>query len=145
MPYIVLLYSCENLFFCPNEGYGWLTIRLSKCRAELSQDGRPCDPLGGCDPYVKLFIGDEEVFASNAPNVNDLYFNLDVTYTSQKIQNTSNIKIEVWDADDGLNFADDLIMSQSRSVDSWLYSRYIVHHNWRNNFQTSFVWLDERI
>lgn len=68
------------------------------------------------DPYLILFIDGRNVTKTKA-RANLCCFDADVTYQSDKIRNTSIIKIQVWDKDSArLGNSDDLIFETGSLV-----------------------------
>lgn len=59
-----------------------------------------CDvwPFNDCDPYVKVYVGGEEVLkTATADGKND--YNVDRIYHTKKIKKSTIIAIEVWEDD----------------------------------------------
>lgn len=103
-------------------GFGWLRMKIRRVIASGEADGSSCETNSNmeCDPYLILYIDDEEVIRT--PTREDTtHFDANVDYASKKILKTANIKIEVWDDDSGfLGSPDDLIMRTEGNVESFL-------------------------
>lgn len=53
--------------------------------------------LGNCDPYVKIYIDDARVFKTTTKDDATYLARFYETYTSNKLDKNSAIRIEVWD------------------------------------------------
>lgn len=104
-----------------------------------------CDPWWKesthCEPYVKVLFDDREVFRSTTKESgrNFWYYEL---YQSFKIPTSTNVKMEVWDRDQGEN--DDLVlraqsMASSLSTEENRFSdgdnKLNVKAHWRTEYQ----------
>lgn len=127
-------------------GFGWLTIKLKELRAVTKWDGYKCDfaVYNPCDPFVQLFIDGEMLFDTPV-RLDNCCYNVDMTYTSNKISKRSWIKIEVRDADYG---SPDLVLRTEGDVDSFLRRGHrsveLKYNKLKSNFiQTISFWQDE--
>lgn len=82
------------------------------CRA----DGKSCkfNANSGCDSVISLFIDDEDVLKS-PKEINKIFYDANITFTSARISKTSTIRIEVRDGSSG-----ELILSTEGDIESFL-------------------------
>lgn len=126
-------------------GFGWLTIKIKRVHAFMKSTGSTCDVISSCDPYVKLFINGVHIKETEVRN-NANVFNAKLFYESEKIPKTSNITIQVWDADYSPFDKDDLIQEANGDFDSFLKEpiRKGATNNKKQNFiETVTFWRDE--
>lgn len=90
--------------------------------AHGNADGGSCDSTvdNPCDPYIKLIINEKEAHQTRS-RTDTCCFDANEYYVSEKIANSSTIKIEVWDDDSGpFGSADDLLQRAEGSIASFI-------------------------
>lgn len=115
---------------------GWLTITFEDARAATHTSGGNCDIFSPCDPYIKLFINNENVYESEVFWEQE-YVYFGKTYTSNMINKGASIKIEMWDWDRAST--SDLILSWDTSIKD-LLKNSIKYGTGENKIVTSSSW-----
>lgn len=121
--------------------YGWLTITFEEATAASHANGDRCDIFDPCDPYIKLFIDNVEVYRTRII-YDQKYVHFGDTYSSQKISKKAKITIEMWDWD---------LMSSHDSILPWntnikeLLKTPIKHGYGENQIVTRSTWIDQAI
>lgn len=137
-----------KLFF--SIGNGYLTFKINNVRAYVKVNGNKCDtgPLNYCDPYLILFINNDQVNATK-PRASTCCFDAEYTYYSSKIPKTSTIKVQLWDSDEKrLLNNDDLILEAEGTIESFMKSSIRPDGASRidektNLLETTTIWQDE--
>lgn len=132
---------------CVFPGFGWLTITLQNIFTYGKADGSTCKLFGfhGCDPYVKLFVDENEVLKT-ARAKHKFVYDTDVTFTSDNIAKNSTIKIEIWDASSAFWEHDALILTTQGDVNSFLKQPLregVIVKDKQNAIETVSFWQDE--
>lgn len=119
--------------------YGWLTITFKEATAATHATGSSCDVFTPCDPYIKLFINDIEVYRTRIIYDQE-YVYFDETYSSEKISKKSKITIEMWDWD--AVSSHDSILAWNTNIRELL--RTPTKHGYgENKIVTKSSWIDQ--
>lgn len=135
-----------------NTGFGWLNFKIGSLLAEKLANGELCDGgqylISTCDPYVKLFVNDEEEFKTQPQLEKSGWTPFDQTYYSPKIPKNSTIRIEIWDDNSfEKNKNDNLLLDHSMDIDSLLntpfiakdFSVLLANSIWRDDFNNEHI------
>lgn len=128
-------------------GYGWFTIFLLNAFTYGTENGNSCrlNSYLGCDPYIILYINDEEVLKT--PQTTKKFLtNVNKTFTSVKIPKTSKIRLEIWHASSVIWESDALILKSEGDVTSFLNKpihKGVYLFEDFNTIETMSFWVDE--
>lgn len=120
---------------------------FSKVFAYGEADGSSCKFYSrfGCNSYIKLFVGDDELFRSSTMKDKFVY-DADITFTTGRILKNSTIKIEIWDESSAFWEKDRLILKTEDNVDSFLKEplrKGAMFGDKQNAIETISFWQDE--
>lgn len=128
-------------------GFGWLTINLLRAYTYGELSGRSCklNPSVGCDPYLVLYINNEQVMKT-AKKTQTFFYDVNSIFTSAKIPKTSIVKLEIWDASSRFWGRDALILSTVGNIDSFLNEplrKGVYISGDVNSIETMSFWLND--
>lgn len=109
--------------------------------------GKTCqfvDTLG-CNSYIRLIVNGEEVLKTEIEK-GKFHYDVDKTFTTEKIPRKSTIKIEVWRSKSMASHQEKIILSTEGDVDSFLKQpiRTGAHFDRGDNrIETMSFWQDE--
>lgn len=94
-----------------------------------------------CDPFVKIFIGNEEVYATETKQNVKNWVSYDETYFSNKISKKSEIKIKVLDEEVGLFAKNKTMYEESMNIEKLVESDLIIGPH--SKLYVNAIWKDE--